>query len=716
MKKLNFIVILAILLFSNNLAFATIINVPADQPTIQAGINAAIDGDTVLVDTGRYYENINYNGKNIVVGSLFLTTQDTSYIPQTIIDGNQNGSVVKFSNCEDSTAILCGFTITNGQAILGGGIACHNSYPSLWNLIVTANTAANGGGILCGHYSVFNPNINFVMITNNSADYGGGICVDYNSNPNFMNVIISNNSANFDGGGIYTWSSYNTTPRLKNVTISKNFAGERGGGFYGGDLITLIDNDNRCNIYLNHAGCGNDLYSSFSFNINVIVDTFTVMNPTMYHAYPIENFTFDILHGKQTQVNSDLYVSPNGNNSNSGLSWNDPLKTIAFAMSKILPDSLNPHTIHLSYGIYSLQTNDEIFPISCLSYITLKGSGENETILDANHQSRIVYFRDVKYVTIEKVTIINGLSMYGAGIYCYLSTLSLENIIISSNESYFSGGGIFFGNSNPSLINVAIISNSASKGGGIYCKDSNLILKNVTIADNSANNGTGIYCSNGANPKLVNTILWNNSLQEIYFNNSFAANSITIAYSDIHNGENGIVTNNNGTINWLEGNLDADPLFVDTLNGNFHLQEGSPCIDAGIAYFVWQGDTLVNIPDSAYYGIAPDMGAYEWWGYGIDEPGQSPNDIMLYQSYPNPFNQSTTIQYYLPKSCDVEIRIYNIKGQLVKRCQVQNTKCGMNDFEWNGKDKNGNQVSSGIYFYQIITNDYKEIRKCILLK
>ena len=58
---------------------------------------------------------INYNGKLITVGSLFLTTQDTTYISQTIIDGNQNGSVVKFENGEDLTSVLCGFTITNGN-------------------------------------------------------------------------------------------------------------------------------------------------------------------------------------------------------------------------------------------------------------------------------------------------------------------------------------------------------------------------------------------------------------------------------------------------------------------------------------------------------------------------------------------------------------------------------------------------------------------------
>ncbi|MCK4695496.1 MAG: hypothetical protein KAT74_07025, partial [Candidatus Cloacimonetes bacterium] len=85
--------------------------------------------NTVLVQPGTYVENINFNGKSITVGSLFLTTQDTSYISSTIIDGNDNGSVVTFESQEDSTTVLSGFTITNGLASdsplnKGGGIKC----------------------------------------------------------------------------------------------------------------------------------------------------------------------------------------------------------------------------------------------------------------------------------------------------------------------------------------------------------------------------------------------------------------------------------------------------------------------------------------------------------------------------------------------------------------------------------------------------------------
>ena len=84
----------------------TLINVPSLFPTIQTAINRAFEGDTILVAAGTYVENLNYNGKNIVVGSLYLTTQDTSYISSTIVDGNQSGRVVYFGNGENSSAKL----------------------------------------------------------------------------------------------------------------------------------------------------------------------------------------------------------------------------------------------------------------------------------------------------------------------------------------------------------------------------------------------------------------------------------------------------------------------------------------------------------------------------------------------------------------------------------------------------------------------------------
>ena len=78
-----------LLLFLSYSVFTLTITIPTDQSTIEAEINASVIGDTVLVQQVTFKDDINYNGKNITVESLFLTTQDLTYISQIIIEGSQ---------------------------------------------------------------------------------------------------------------------------------------------------------------------------------------------------------------------------------------------------------------------------------------------------------------------------------------------------------------------------------------------------------------------------------------------------------------------------------------------------------------------------------------------------------------------------------------------------------------------------------------------------
>ena len=98
---------------------ATIINVPANYPTIQAAILATANGDTVLVAPGTYFENLNFRGHKIVLTSLYYLNKDTSFIKSTIINGSQpsnpdTASCVIINSGEDSTTVLQGFTLTGG--------------------------------------------------------------------------------------------------------------------------------------------------------------------------------------------------------------------------------------------------------------------------------------------------------------------------------------------------------------------------------------------------------------------------------------------------------------------------------------------------------------------------------------------------------------------------------------------------------------------------
>jgi PKD repeat protein len=264
----------------------------------------------------------------------------------------------------------------------------------------------------------------------------------------------------------------------------------------------------------------------------------------------------------------------------------------------------------------------------------------------------------ISYSTIRN----NHAKSSGGGIYLNTSNATLLANTIINNTSKASGGGVAIWNSNPIVTDNVISGNSISiagsyttpsgYGGGLYVRSSNstftgnLITDNHVFAElNSNARGGGLYLYYGSpvfvnntitgnslenqstgyysikegggiyayysNPTFVNTILWNDTPQELFVYN----NGATFAYSDVQGGQAGIVSNN-ATINWEPGNINNDPRFVDTASGDYTLQSNSPAIDAGTAYFEWNGTTLVDLSPAEFNGSAPDMGAFEFGSGG----------------------------------------------------------------------------------------------------
>jgi len=193
-------------------------------PSIQDGIDATRDGDTVLVSPGTYRERIKIANKGVAVRSA-------AGPEATVIDASQAGSVVTFVGEGLRLSMLEGFTITNGQADFGGGISCiEPASPIIRNNIIAHNRANfDGGGIYCYPVTRVAAEIADNLVLSNSAGsggYGGGICC-VGQSPPLVNNVVALNSA-YKGAGIRLYSSPNVL--LVNNTIVQNTALSSGGG------------------------------------------------------------------------------------------------------------------------------------------------------------------------------------------------------------------------------------------------------------------------------------------------------------------------------------------------------------------------------------------------------------------------------------------------------------------------------------------------------
>jgi hypothetical protein len=194
----------------------------------------------------------------------------------------------------------------------------------------------------------------------------------------------------------------------------------------------------------------------------------------------------------------------------------------------------------------------------------------------------------------------NSVSDYGGGIYCYYSSPTTQNNYITDNSANSGGGICCTYYSNPNITNNFITQNEAIYGGGISVESSfaSPSIINSTIAYNLAHYGGGVYCEHYSLTVLNSILYFDSALasgNEIYVNGGI----FTVTYSDVDGGWEG------------EGNIDADPLFVDAANGDYHLSDSSPCIGAGIMTTGvptedFEGDPRPNPPASN-----PDIGADE---------------------------------------------------------------------------------------------------------
>jgi hypothetical protein len=571
------------------MCWPTIINVPADSSTIQGGINGSSNGDTVLVQPGTYVENINFNGHNIVLGSLFLTTGDTSYIAQTIIDGDSAASVVTFESGEDSTSFICGFAIINGLSARGGGILCrNNSDPTIMFNYIIDNGADFGAGICCRDNS--EPLINNNSIIGNSAQFGGGIyCLE--SSPRIGNNILIGNISSIVGGGIYCIN--NGDPYIINNTISGNFASNLGGGIYCSNSIPVIINTI---FWADSSGAGGYEISG----------TPTVTYSNIEGGWPGEgNIDTDPLFRNPSNGDFHLKSVACGDNANSpciaagDIYHVDSLLDCSWGLGTDLCDmgaygggdtatvgnriinvpgdyptiqqgidaTIDGDTVLVQPGTYveNINFNSHNIVLGSLFMTTGDTSYILATIIDGNSAATVVTFDhgESNMAEIAGFTIQNGI----CGIKCVVNSIpTIKNNIISNNYAYNYAGGIFSQGtstlSGPYIIDNIISGNSQS---GIYSNGRYAMIINNRIFDNA---GRGIACDVGE-VYIINNEIDSNGGAGISLNDIGDMDNSTINYNIISNNSN--IYNGGGIAGLSAYNT---TLLNNTITGNITAQYG----------------------------------------------------------------------------------------------------------------------------------------------
>ncbi|MBN2830455.1 MAG: T9SS type A sorting domain-containing protein [Candidatus Cloacimonetes bacterium] len=773
MKKsyLLFIVLLAPLFL-----FAEVLEVSHDTShpyqLIQDAISSAVEGDTILVHPGVYYENISFEGKH--------------------------GITLISSGCEDNTVI-------DG---INGGRACITLVNGEENILISGFEIRNGG------------------IPSESQDRAGGICLDTVNNISLRNLVIHDNHA-IAGAGLRIRGSENIS--LSNLEIFNNFAYSAAGGIYQlRNKSVIFDMINRCSVYDNFAVQYMDIinYDATSIYLNKFTypqmegdNLYLLQIPygphTVFHTLPV----FDVQIPLREYLDRDVYVSPEGDDNNDGLTPETPFKNLWFALSRLHPTNGNSHTVYLSEGSFTNTAGGVDVGMFIPDNIIIQGAGKEETRIETaiyNYYETVINVkRNAQNVILKDFTLSSlrgsSLVVYDAG-YVRFENVAIEdchdfnqdiiritgdntnadfiNFTCRNNEDIDNAGGVIHFDGNKLRLQNCLFENNRIQNSGIeisYCHLYAAYKDSVIIKDS-------MFLNNVHNPTDANMTIYRRGVSDqrtVVIDNCLFANNycsgpvgfrINADYIHIYNSTfannrtagfyNGYITTNStystsmvncaffDNTTTTELYPEADSLFIDYCafdrqfalylfgdnqmgthnytNVDFRVNEGDQnlldyylynetnpitpalSIDHGTmnpadfypGYVLPEFDVLGN---PRIYNDIIDIGAIEYRNpIANDEQVIIPS--LNLSCAPNPFNPTTTISFDIPKNSMTELAVYNIRGQRVNTLLNERLKAGTHQVVWNGDDIKGHSVGSGVYFLRLMTNQESKTFKAVMLK
>lgn len=734
-------------------AAATVIHVPADQPTIQDGIDAAsFYGDEVVVADGTW----SGGGNRGLVLDKHITVRSASGDPALcIIDcgGAARGFTV---SGVVSAARIEGFTITNGLAGAGGGISFDNASATVVNCRIVGNSANSvaGGGLSMENGS--SPTLTGCMIAGNhsSGFWGGGGLWNTGGAPHFTNCTFSGNTTSGVGnlgGAIRNMSGGDVV--LTNCTLSANnaYAATAMYSEGNGTTVTLVN----CVVWGHPPGVSGGVIQSDAGAVTTatysdVQDGYAGtgnlnVNPGLVDADGADNVTGtaddDLRLGHFSpctdagnnaapdlvSVTLDLAGDPrfvdDGHVADTG-SGSAPLVDMgAFerqedSVAQMVQVPGDAATIQA--GIDLAQVGDEVV----VADGTWTGAGNKELvidkdvvvrsasgdpaacIIDCQGSGRAVNFSGASAAArVQGFTLTNGLQGEGGAVRFAGSSGTVLGCRLTANVANGFGGGAVeaTSGSTPRLVSTTLIGNSTSGvgvvGGALRAEGgSQVVLENCAVYNNTAYDASAIYADgSGTVVTVVNAIVWGNAAGTSGIRiQAQGASTVTVTYSDVEGGYAGT------------GNLNANPIFADA---ELRLAPISPCIDVGSNAAVTQdvdydGNQRIFDGDGNMSAVV-DMGPFEYGSssaVGIgDDPAAGPGTLL--RVWPNPFRARSTVSFRLSAAGRARVAVLDVSGRRLAVLLDAPLDAGEHRVAWTGRDAAGREAPAGVYFVRVATPD-----------